>query len=104
MVCRSPPAPPGPTIENPVSAGDQAFDELIAKLESIGSERKYPWRSLGGRRQRPALQSAGCGGWLHGWRAAALHVACLYRDKRLPRPCQNFAVFALGDTCKVLRG
>ena len=31
-------------------------------------------------------------------------LACLYRDKRLPRPCQNFAVFALGNTCKVLRG
>ena len=28
----------------------------------------------------------------------------LYSDKRLPRPCQNFAVFALGNTCKVLRG
>ena len=31
-------------------------------------------------------------------------VQSLYRDKRVPRPCQNFAVFALGNTCKVLRG
>ena len=45
------------------------------------------------RRSRVAARTLGV-------QITGIVLACLYREKRMPRPCQ----IALGDTCKVLRG